>query len=152
MSDPKMRKVSLVKVLTVMEEASNTKVDAPEIAAKFWRRNVATMPIFDDHKEHLVVLLLNTRYSVTGFNLVSVGSLNESIAHPRDIFRPALVAGSFAIILMHNHPSGDCTPSQVDHSLTRRLVETGELLQVKLLDHVIIGESSHFSFKEAGIV
>lgn len=148
-----IRKVSLVKVWTVMEEAESRKIDSPELARDFWRANVEAMPIFDSHKEHLAVLLLNTRYHLTAFNLVSIGSLNESIAHPRDIFRPAVVAGAFALILMHNHPSGDPCPSQADHSLTRRLIEAGETLQIKLLDHVIVGEGQkYFSFKEAGVV
>jgi DNA repair protein RadC len=148
-----IRKVSLVKVWTVMEEADTLKLDSPELAVKFWRANVQPMPIFDDNKEHLAVLLLNTRYHIKSWNLVSIGSVNESIAHPREVFRAALVAGSYALILMHNHPSGDPAPSQADHGLTRRLAEGAELLQIKLLDHVIIGhDSRYFSFKEAGVL
>ena len=65
--------------------------------------------------------------------------MNESIAHPRDIFRPAITSSAYAVIVVHNHPSGDPSPSQSDHSLTRRLAEAAELLQIKLLDHIIIG-------------
>ena len=84
---------------------------------------------------------------------VSVGSMNESIAHPREIFRPAVTYSAFAVIVVHNHPSGDPSPSQTDHSLTRRLAEAAELLQIRLLDHIIIGAPSdsspgYFSFKE----
>lgn len=148
-----IRKVSLVKVWTVMEEADTLKLDSPELAVKFWRANVAPMPIFDTNKEHAAVLLLNTRYHIKSWNLVSIGSVNESIVHPREVFRAALVAGSYALILMHNHPSGDPAPSQTDHSLTRRLAEGAELLQVKLLDHVIVGDGErYFSFKEAGVL
>jgi DNA repair protein RadC len=105
----------------------------------------------------LVVFLLDTRYQITSYNLVSLGSLNESIAHPRDVLRPAIVAGAYAFIVMHNHPSGDPSPSQSDHSLTRRLAEAAELMQIKLLDHVIAGEHApgrqpYFSFKEAGVL
>jgi DNA repair protein RadC len=102
-------------------------------------------------------MMLDTRYNFVSYNLVSLGSLSESIAHPRDVFRPAVVAGAYAIVLMHNHPSGDPSPSQADHSLTLRLKEAGELLQVHLLDHVIAGEygegrQSYFSFRDAGVL
>jgi DNA repair protein RadC len=83
--------------------------------------------------------------------------MNESIAHPREIFRPAITYSAYAVIVVHNHPSGDASPSQTDHSLTRRLAEAAELLQIKLLDHIIIGAPSegslgYFSFKEAGVL
>jgi DNA repair protein RadC len=88
---------------------------------------------------------------------VSLGSVNESIAHPRDVFRPAIIHSAYAVIVAHNHPSGDPSPSQADHSLTRRLREVAELLQIKLLDHVIIGapaegRAPYFSFKEMGVL
>src|SRR6478736_5981805 len=83
--------------------------------------------------------------------------VNESIAHPREVFRPALLAAAYALIVVHNHPSGDPTPSSADHSLTRQLTKAAELLQIKLLDHVIIGSpgegrAPYFSFKEAGVL
>jgi len=88
---------------------------------------------------------------------ISLGSLNESIAHPREIFRPALIYSAYAVIVVHNHPSGDPAPSEADHRLTRRISEAAQLLQIKLLDHVIIGAPAgsrlpYFSFKEAGIL
>ncbi len=108
-------------------------------------------------KESLRVILLDTRYHLIRVEEVSMGSVNESIAHPRDVFRPALVASAYAVIVVHNHPSGDASPSQTDHSLTRRLAEAAELLQIKLLDHIVIGAPSegnpgYFSFKEAGVL
>jgi DNA repair protein RadC len=108
-------------------------------------------------KESLRVVLLDTRYRLKRVEEISLGSLNESIAHPRDIFHPAVAAAAYAVIVVHNHPSGDASPSQTDHSLTRRLAEAAELLQIKLLDHIIIGaptETSpgYFSFKEAGVL
>ena len=109
------------------------------------------------HKESLRVILLDTRYHLLRIAEVSLGSLNESIAHPRDVFRPAVISSAYAVIVVHNHPSGDPSPSQADHSLTRRLAEAAELLQIKLLDHIIIGAPSesrapYFSFKEAGVL
>jgi len=109
------------------------------------------------HKESFRILLLDTRYHLIRSEEVSLGSVNESIAHPRDVFRPAIIHSAYAVIVAHNHPSGDPSPSQADHSLTRRLREAAELLQIKLLDHVIIGapnegRAPYFSFKEMGVL
>jgi DNA repair protein RadC len=108
-------------------------------------------------KESLRIILLDTRYNLIRSEEVSLGSINESLAHPRDVFRPALIYSAYAVIVVHNHPSGDPAPSQADHGLTRRLREAAELLQIKLLDHVIIGAPGegrlpYFSFKEMGIL
>jgi len=109
------------------------------------------------HKESFRILLLDTRYHLIRCEEISLGSVNESIAHPRDVFRPAIIHSAYAVIVAHNHPSGDPSPSQADHSLTRRLREAAELLQIKLLDHVIIGaphegRAPYFSFKEMGVL
>ncbi len=109
------------------------------------------------HRESLRVVLLNTRFHLLRVEEVSLGSANESIAHPREVFRPAIIYSAYAVIVAHNHPSGDPSPSQADHSLTRRLAEAAELLQIKLLDHIIIGapaegRAPYFSFKEAGVL
>ena len=105
----------------------------------------------------LIYKLLGDEMRMLRIESVSVGSMNESIAHPREIFRPAITYSAYAVIVVHNHPSGDPSPSQTDHSLTRRLAEAAELLQIKLLDHIIIGAPSdtspgYFSFKEAGVL
>jgi DNA repair protein RadC len=133
------------------------KIDSPVLAFNYWNQFIKTKDWFDDMKEHLVVLTLNTRYEISGFSLISMGSLNESIAHPRDILRPVIISGSYAFVLVHNHPSGDASPSEADHRLTRRICEASTLMQVSMLDHVIAGfpaenRTGYFSFKEAGIV
>lgn len=109
------------------------------------------------HKESLRVILLDTKYQLLRVEEISLGSVNESIAHPREIFRPALIHSAFALIVVHNHPSGDPAPSQADHSLTRRLAEAAQLLQIRFLDHVILGAADNgrqpwFSFREAGVL
>ena len=109
------------------------------------------------HKESLRVILLDTRYHLLRIEEIAIGSLNESIAHPREIFRPAILYSAFAVIVAHNHPSGDPSPSEADHRLTRRLAEAAQLLQIQLLDHIIIGapadhRAPYFSFKEAGVL
>jgi DNA repair protein RadC len=134
------------------ERLSRQKLDSPELVHELMGAEMRTL-----HKESLRVILLDTRYHLIRVEEVSRGSVNESIAHPRDVFRPAVVASAYAVIVVHNHPSGDPSPSQSDHSLTRRLAEAAELLQIKLLDHVIIGapaegRQSYFSFKEAGVL
>jgi DNA repair protein RadC len=128
------------------------KLDSPELVHDLVAPELRTL-----HKESLRVLLLDTRYHFIRMEEVSLGSVNESIAHPREVFRPALIASAYAVIVVHNHPSGDPSPSQSDHSLTRRLAEAAELLQIKLLDHIIIGapaegRAPYFSFKEAGVL
>jgi DNA repair protein RadC len=134
------------------ETLSKQKIDSPELVNELVGSEMRRL-----RKESLRVILLDTRYHLIRVEEVSVGSVNESIAHPRDVFRPALVASAYAVIVVHNHPSGDASPSQTDHSLTRRLAEAAELLQIKLLDHIIIGAPSegspgYFSFKEAGVL
>lgn len=91
------------------------------------------------NKESLRVILLDTRYRLIRIEEVSVGSLDESIAHPREILRPALIYSAYAFILAHNHPSGDPTPSAADHRLTQRLREAARLLMIEFHDHIIIG-------------
>jgi DNA repair protein RadC len=89
-------------------------------------------------REHFLVLLLNARHECTGVDTVSIGSLNASIVHPREVFNPAVLASAAAIVLAHNHPSGDPEPSEEDLSITKRLVECGELLGISVLDHIIV--------------
>lgn len=95
--------------------------------------------------------MLNTKNKVIGYHLVSIGTLNSSLVHPREVFRPAIIAGANSIILAHNHPSGDTTPSNEDMKLTLRLDEAGKMVGVVVLDHVIIGtdgEKTGMSFKQ----
>lgn len=134
------------------ETLSNQKIDSPELVSELVGAEMRML-----RKESLRVILLDTRYHLIRIQEVSTGSVNESIAHPREIFHPAVAASAYAVIVVHNHPSGDTSPSQADHSLTRRLAEAAELLQIKLLDHIIIGAPAngtggYFSFKEAGVL
>jgi DNA repair protein RadC len=139
-----------VKVVRVAEATPSRKLDSPEAAAAYWRRVIAVKSWFDAEKEHMVVLILSTKFAVQGHSLVSIGSMNETIAHPREIFRAAVAGGAYAIIVIHNHPSGDPSPSNSDVSLTRHLEECGKLLQIRMLDHVIMGcGRKYFSFLEA---
>jgi DNA repair protein RadC len=102
-------------------------------------------------REHFKIILLNTKNHVLQTHTVSIGSLNASVVHPRECFRPAIAAQAAAIILVHNHPSGDVEPSAEDVSLTRRLMSAGDLLGIKVLDHVIIGGNKYFSIVDKGV-
>ena len=104
----------------------------------------------DVDREHFVVLLLNQKNRVLGVHTVSVGSLSASVVHPRETFKAAILSNAAAIICGHNHPSGNCQPSNEDRSLTKRLVECGKLLGINILDHIIIGDgtSAYFSFAD----
>lgn len=105
-----------------------------------------------EKKEHFKVLLLNTKNHVISREEISIGSLNASIVHPREIFGSALKKSAASLILVHNHPSGDPQPSQEDLEVTRRLVEAGSILGIAVRDHLIIGDGCYFSFKEKGLL
>ncbi|TCM97681.1 DNA replication and repair protein RadC [Paenibacillus sp. BK033] len=101
-------------------------------------------------KEHFVCLFLNTKNHIIARETLSVGTLNASLVHPREVFRAAVKAGSASIICVHNHPSGDPMPSPEDITLTKRLVEAGELMGIEVLDHLVIGDGRFISLKEHG--
>jgi DNA repair protein RadC len=151
LTDPLM--VPFVTVRTVAEAPSPGHVFSPEKCVEFWADHIATRPDHDPDKEHLYVLALDVKYQLKGVTLVSMGTLNESLAHPREVFRPAIAMGAYAIILMHNHPSGNPQPSEADRNLTRRMTEAGNILHLKLKDHVIFGtRTAHFSFHDCGLI
>jgi DNA repair protein RadC len=120
-------------------------VDTPDRVFDYWKANVATAPWFDPAKEAFVILILNTRRRILGHNLVALGGLDNVAVHPREVFRPAIVAAGSAIILAHNHPSLDPSPSEADLRVTRDLVRAGQLLKIEILDHVIIGSTPPFT-------
>lgn len=105
-------------------------------------------------REFFVALLVDGKNRITALHLVSQGSLNQSIVHPRETFKSALLANAAAVILCHNHPSGDLLPSREDREITRRLKEAGELLGVRVLDHVIVNTDSgeSYSFVNMGLM
>jgi len=98
-------------------------------------------------REHFVVIMLNRKNGIIGINTVSVGDLSSSIVHPREVFKPAIVAGASSIIVAHNHPSGDPAPSRDDINVTTRLKEAGDILGIGVLDHIIIGDGCYVSLK-----
>ena len=108
--------------------------------------------MIDLKKEMFLCLLLDTKNRVIKKDEVSVGTLTASLVHPRETFKAAIRESAAAVIFIHNHPSGDTKPSQEDILLTRRLVQAGEVLGIQVLDHIIIGDGSHFSFRDNGMI
>ena len=106
----------------------------------------------DQPGEVFAILCLSTKHRVIAYHEVSRGTLDATLVHPREVFKAALLANSAAIILCHNHPSGDPSPSADDIQLTRRLVDAGALLGVDVLDHIIVGDGRYYSFKEGGLL
>ena len=134
------------------EETSVIPVDTPQKVFDLIGQELRSL-----RTESLRILLLNTRQGLMGIREVSHGTVNESLAHPREVFLPAVQESAYGIILVHNHPSGDPSPSESDRRLTMRLSEVSGILQIPLIDHIIIGSPSvdrkpYFSFREAGIL
>ena len=122
-------------------------IDGPADVARF------AMPHFrHEQKEHFAVLLLNTKNHILAMQEISVGSLSASIVHPREVFRTAIRYAAAAIILMHNHPSGDPEPSRDDITLTQQMVKAGEIMGIPVLDHVVMGDGSFVSMKDRGLI
>jgi DNA repair protein RadC len=108
--------------------------------------------IKDQRREHFLCLYLNARNQVVHKEVISIGSLSASIVHPREVFRVALQHAVASVLLAHNHPSGDVSPSKDDLELTRRLVKAGELMGIEVLDHLIVGPQEFISLKERGLM
>ena len=103
----------------------------------------------DETKEYFIALHLDGKNRVVCIDMVSTGSLNQSIVHPRELFKTTLLSSAAAVILIHNHPTGDPTPSTEDLTITRRLMEAGDMIGIKILDHIVIGDT-YYSFAERG--
>src|SRR5215831_20187889 len=107
----------------------------------------------DVDREHFVILMLDQKNQVIGINTVSIGSLTASVVHPREVYKPAILSNCAALILGHNHPSGDPQPSKENRAITQRLKEAGALLGINVLDHLVIGaEGRYFSFADENLL
>lgn len=134
------------------EQTASTPLDSPESIYKSFAPQLAWL-----RHERLLVALVDTRLRHAGTVEISTGTLNETSGHPREVLRPVITRGAYGFVLIHNHPSGDPTPSRADDKFTRRLIEAAELLQLRFLDHLIVGRpeggrAPYYSFREAGIV
>jgi DNA repair protein RadC len=124
--------------------------ETPQQIVDYWHLHIDTTPHFNPECECLAVLMLNTRRRVKGHQLVTIGTMDTILVHPREVFRCAIIAAASAIALIHNHPSGEPQPSDADIKVTRDLIRAGQLLKIEVLDHVIIGRPNHCSMRELG--
>jgi DNA repair protein RadC len=122
----------------------------PKQVADYWRLHIATSPHFNPDCECMAVLMLNTRKRVKGHQLITMGTIDTVLVHSREVFRCAIIAAAASIVLIHNHPSGEPTPSEADIKVTRDLIRAGQLLKIEVIDHVIIGNPNHSSLRELG--
>ena len=137
----------LSKRLMQKESAKARVVHGPEDVARF------SLPYFHgEHKEHFAILMLNTKNHILGLKDISIGSLTASIVHPREVFETAILHHSASIILLHNHPSGDPSPSREDIAVTQRLVKASKIMDIPVLDHLILGDGRFVSMKEKGLL
>ncbi len=121
------------------------KVSSPESIFSFFREELGHEKI-----EKFIIVLLNTKNEILKWEIISIGSLNASIVHPREVFNKAIKNSAAAIIAIHNHPSGHVAPSKEDLNITLRLKEAGSIVGINLIDHIIIGREAYYSFKENG--
>ncbi len=137
-----------IRVMVVREgKPSKAELNNPLAVFNFMKRRARGLD-----REHFWRIDVDSRSKPISVDTVSVGTLSASLVHPREFFRPALVLPTAGVIAIHNHPSGETTPSPEDKDATNRLRRAGELLGVPLLDHVIVSDTSFFSFKEAGLL
>jgi DNA repair protein RadC len=135
----------IARRLESFNSVEKPKISSPE---DVYRRLFPRMR--EQKKEMFIELCLDTKNQILKEEVISVGSLNANVVHPREVFKLALTESAAHIIVAHNHPSGDPTPSREDIEITKKLVETGNIMGITVLDHVIIGDGRHFSMKEAG--
>ena len=156
----------LARIEGVSKAKARTLIAAFELARRGLHRGLGVQPVIsapsdslhyltdirDQQREHFLCLYLNARNQVIRTEVVSIGSLSSAIVHPREVFALAVALHAASVILAHNHPSGDVSPSQDDINLTRRLVQAGEILGIDILDHLIIGGEDFLSMKERGLM
>jgi DNA repair protein RadC len=146
--NPKEFKVVALRDCPVPDEMKIC--EQPQQVADYWRLHITTHPYFNPDCECFIVLLLNTRKRVKGHHLVSIGTMDTVLVHPREVFSVAVAMKAAAIVVIHNHPSGDPTPSEADIKVTRDLIRAGLLLKIEVLDHVVMGNPKHSSLRELG--
>jgi len=137
--------IELGRRLNNFKSAEQITIRSPKNGADYVMEDMRTLK-----QEHFVVIFLNTKNEIIHRETIFKGSLNSSIVHPREVFREAVKRSAASIICFHNHPSGDPTPSQEDIHVTRRLADSGKMMGIEVLDHIIIGDRKFTSLKEKG--
>lgn len=144
--------INIYKLKMVREDSvpyEKMLIISPENIASFaWD----AMKLHEEPEENFIIVCLNTKNKIVGVHIISIGNLNSSIVHPREIFKAAMLNNAAGIICLHNHPSGDPEPSRDDKETTERIVEAGKVIGINVLDHIVIGENRYISFKERGLM
>ena len=145
--------VSFERVVLVKEKVRRyelpRKIESPEEAYEAIK---TITNVQEEAQEVFGIFILNTKHKIVAVHEISRGTLNNSMVHPREVFKPAVLHNAAAIICFHNHPSGDPNPSQDDVTINSRLVEAGKIMGIEILDHIIIGDDEYVSLKERGVM
>ena len=145
--------ISFERVVLIKEKAKRYELPREIGSPKDAYRAVTTITnVQEEAQEVFGILILNTKNKIVAVHEISRGILNSSLIHPREVFKPAVLHNALSIICFHNHPSGDPNPSKDDAEITRRLVKAGEIMGIKILDHIIVGDDRYTSLKERGIL
>lgn len=143
--------VMLPRYTIALVKEKNLQGDYKTITESAQAAVVIRKLLLDQDREHFVVMCMDGKNTIIGISTVSIGSLTMAIVHPREVFKPAILMSAAGIIMAHNHPSGDPTPSPEDNELTRRLVKGSKLLGITILDHVIVGDKAcYYSYADTG--
>ena len=145
-----MKKIDVVKVYVKKEQSLQIEKDVIKKPEQVFE--VVKNFLGEVDREHLIVIVLDVKNKINSISVASVGTLNSSIVHPREVFKTAILANGVSIILAHNHPSGDTSPSKDDINITTRIKECGVLMGIELLDHVILGDEKFISLKNEAII
>ena len=145
-----MKKIDVVKVYVKKEQSLQIEKDIIKKPEQVFE--VVKNFLGEVDREYLIVIVLDVKNKINSISVASVGTLNSSIVHPREVFKTAILANGASIILAHNLPSGDTSPSKDDINITTRIKECGVLMGIELLDHVILGDEKFISLKNEGII
>ena len=130
----------------------NTTVQKPVVRCPADAADYAMPRLRFQQREHFAIILLNIKHHILSMPFISIGSLTASVVHPREVFKAAVQNSAAAMILVHNHPSGDPSPSKEDLNITRQLMEAGKLMDIPVLDHIVLGDNKYISLKEEGMI
>jgi DNA repair protein RadC len=139
--------VEIGRRIATMPESTKPCIRSPQDVA-----NLVSYDLRTENREHFIALFLDTRNQVLRRKTISIGGLDASLIHPRELFKEAIACGSASVIVCHNHPSGDPTPSQEDLDVTQRLLEAGKIIGIEVLDHLVVGDGKFISLKDKGLM
>lgn len=143
----------IIEIIKIAQQVNKTDLPLVNVYSPNDAVEITNKYIGDEDREVLLVMVLNTKNQIVAVHRCHMGSINSSVAHPREIFKVAILNNAASIIIAHNHPSGIVSPSQEDIKLTQRIAECGGVLGIELLDHLIVGwQEGYYSFKSSGLL